>query len=151
MSEIVFCRVIAFTVAGEIGENVTTVGLDPTKFPLGTRLWIEVQRWSSYGLRTPCALIDRFQKGLKRAMIMKHDQSKFRCGVLGVPFVMAKRSRAPANAEWKSHRATTRPSEAKKTARTRASIAPDVRARDWVRAISLPDRQTCEKNTLKIK
>jgi hypothetical protein len=30
------------------------------------------------------------------------------------PFVMAKWSRAPANAEWKSHRATTSASEAKK-------------------------------------
>jgi len=36
------------------------------------------------GLRTPCSLIDRFQKGLKRAMIMKHQQPMFRCGVLGV-------------------------------------------------------------------
>ena len=29
-------------------------------------------------------MIDRFQKGLKRAMIMKHEQPRFRCGVLGV-------------------------------------------------------------------
>jgi MOSC domain-containing protein YiiM len=75
-----------FTVApGELGENVTTVGLDLTKFPLGTRLRIGSSAVVELtGLRTPCALIDRFQKGLKRAMIMKHDQPRFRCGVLGV-------------------------------------------------------------------
>ena len=36
------------------------------------------------GLRTPCSLIDRFQKGLKRAMIRKNARPRFRCGVLGV-------------------------------------------------------------------
>ena len=75
-----------FAVAvGELGENVTTVGLDLTKFPLGTRLRIGGSAVVELtGLRTPCALIDRFQKGLKRAMIMKHEQPRFRCGVLGV-------------------------------------------------------------------
>jgi MOSC domain-containing protein YiiM len=77
---------IGFTVApGELGENVTTVGLHLTKFPLATRLRIGSSAVVELtGLRTPCALIDRFQKGLKRAMIMKHEQPKFRCGVLGV-------------------------------------------------------------------
>lgn len=70
---------------GSLGENVTTAGLDLTKFPLGTRLRIGNSAIVELtGLRTPCALIDRFQKGLKRAMIMKHEQPRFRCGVLGV-------------------------------------------------------------------
>jgi MOSC domain-containing protein YiiM len=70
---------------GNLGENVTTAGLDLTKFPLGTRLRIGNSAIVELtGLRTPCALIDRFQKGLKRAMIMKHEQPMFRCGVLGV-------------------------------------------------------------------
>jgi MOSC domain-containing protein YiiM len=75
-----------FNVApGNLGENVTTAGLDLTKFPLGTRLRIGSSAIVELsGLRTPCALIDRFQKGLKRAMIMKHEQPRFRCGVLGV-------------------------------------------------------------------
>ena len=77
---------LGFTVVpGELGENVTTVGLDLTKFPLGTRLRIGSSAVVELtGVRTPCALIDRFQKGLKRAMIMKHEQPRFRCGVLGV-------------------------------------------------------------------
>jgi MOSC domain-containing protein YiiM len=77
---------IGFPVApGNLGENVTTAGLDLTKFPLGTRLRIGNSAIVELtGLRTPCALIDRFQKGLKRAMIMKHEQPTFRCGVLGV-------------------------------------------------------------------
>jgi MOSC domain-containing protein YiiM len=75
-----------FTVApGDLGENVTTRGLDLTKIPLGTRLRIGSSAVVELtGLRTPCSLIDRFQKGLKRAMILKHEQPQFRCGVLGV-------------------------------------------------------------------
>ena len=70
---------------GNLGENVTTAGLDLTKFPLGTRLRIGSSAIVELtGLRTPCALIDRFQKGLKRALIMKHEQPMFRCGVLGI-------------------------------------------------------------------
>jgi MOSC domain-containing protein YiiM len=77
---------IGFTVApGELGENVTTAGLNLTNFPLGTRLRMGRSAVVELtGLRTPCALIDRFQNGLKRAMIMKHEQPRFRCGVLGV-------------------------------------------------------------------
>jgi MOSC domain-containing protein YiiM len=54
-----------FTVApGDLGENVTTTGLDLTKFPLGTRLRIGGSAVVELtGLRTPCSLIDRFQKG----------------------------------------------------------------------------------------
>jgi MOSC domain-containing protein YiiM len=71
--------------SGNLGENVTTAGLDLTKFPLGTCLRIGNSAIVELtGLRTPCALIDRLQKGLKRAMIMKHEQPMFRCGVLGV-------------------------------------------------------------------
>jgi MOSC domain-containing protein YiiM len=75
-----------FNVApGDLGENVTTKGLDLTNFPLGTRLRIGNSAIIELtGLRTPCALIDRFQKGLKRAMIVKHRHPRFRCGVLGV-------------------------------------------------------------------
>jgi MOSC domain-containing protein YiiM len=70
---------------GNLGENVTTAGLHLTKFPLGTRLRIGSSAIVELtGLRTPCALIDRFQKGLKRALIRKHEQPMFRCGVLGI-------------------------------------------------------------------
>src|SRR5882757_10553104 len=70
---------------GNLGENVTTAGLDLTKFPLGTRLRIGSSAIVELtGLRTPCALIDRFQKGLKQTMIRKNERPRFRCGVLGV-------------------------------------------------------------------
>ena len=75
-----------FNVApGHLGENVTTASLDLTKFPLGTRLLIGNSAIVEItGLRTPCGLIDRFQKGLKRMMIRKQEHPRFRCGVLGV-------------------------------------------------------------------
>jgi MOSC domain-containing protein YiiM len=81
---------------GNLGENVTTAGLDLTKFPLGARLRIGNSAIVELtGLRTPCALIDRFAKGLKRAMIRNHERPKFRCGVLGV--VVATGRIAPAD------------------------------------------------------
>ena len=70
---------------GQLGENVITAGLDLTRFPLGTRLRMGSSATVELtGLRTPCALIDRLQKGLKRAMIRQKDHPRFRCGVLGV-------------------------------------------------------------------
>ena len=75
-----------FNVApGNLGENLTTAGLDLIKFPLGTLLLIgNTAVVELTGLRTPCGLIDKFQKGLKRAMITKHELPRFRCGVLAV-------------------------------------------------------------------
>ena len=72
--------------AGQLGENVTTEGLNLGGFPLGTLLHLGPSAVVGLtGLRTPCSLIDRFQKGLKRAMIgSKADRPRFRCGVLGV-------------------------------------------------------------------
>jgi MOSC domain-containing protein YiiM len=70
---------------GQLGENVVTAGLNLTRFPLGTRLRIGNSAIVELtGLRTPCALINRFQNGLKQAMIRKHEHPRFRCGVLGV-------------------------------------------------------------------
>jgi MOSC domain-containing protein YiiM len=72
--------------AGQLGENVTTSGLDLGILPLGTSLHLGPSSVVELtGLRTPCFLIDRFQKGLKRAMIgPKTARPRFRCGVLGV-------------------------------------------------------------------
>ena len=65
---------------------MTTQGLDLERLPHGTRLHIGTLAVVELtGLRTPCGLIDRFQKGLKRVMIgAKSDCPRFRCGVLGV-------------------------------------------------------------------
>jgi MOSC domain-containing protein YiiM len=72
-------------VPGDLGENVTTADLNLNQLPLGTRLFIGNSAVVELtGLRTPCGLIDRFKKGLKRAMINKSGLPKFKCGVLGI-------------------------------------------------------------------
>ncbi|WP_245286536.1 MOSC domain-containing protein [Bradyrhizobium sp. ARR65] len=71
---------------GELGENVTTAGLKLEQLPLGTRLHLgETAVVELTGLRTPCGLIDRFQKGLRREILrINTSASKYRCGVLGI-------------------------------------------------------------------
>jgi MOSC domain-containing protein YiiM len=71
---------------GELGENVTTQGLDLGTLPLGTQLRLGCDAVVELtGLRIPCGYIDRFQKGLKRLMIVRTLQGvTFRAGVMGV-------------------------------------------------------------------
>ncbi|MGM4955244.1 MOSC domain-containing protein [Bradyrhizobium barranii] len=71
---------------GQLGENITTAGLDLEKMPLGTRIELgPTAVVEQTGLRTPCVLIDRFRTGLKRQVVSsaKTDPA-LRCGVLGV-------------------------------------------------------------------
>jgi MOSC domain-containing protein YiiM len=50
---------------GELGENVTTRGLDLLALPRGTRLRLGTDAVVEItGLRNPCLQIDRFQRGL---------------------------------------------------------------------------------------
>ena len=75
-----------FAVApGELGENITTRGIDLLALPLRTRLHLgEGAVVELTGLRTPCGLIDKFRRGLKRAMILRTPEGPtFRAGVLG--------------------------------------------------------------------
>ena len=74
---------------GDLGENVTTAGLNLEYLPLGTKLHVgESAIVELTGLRTPCGLIDRFQRGLKRKMVRSQTRvPKFRCGVLGIVVV----------------------------------------------------------------
>jgi MOSC domain-containing protein YiiM len=61
----------------DLGENVTTVGLDllclPTKtlLAIGTEVVLEVT-----GLRNPCAQIERFQPGLLAAVLGRGQQGE---------------------------------------------------------------------------
>lgn len=59
-----------FTVsAGELGENITTAGLDLLTLPLGTLLHLGADAIVEVtGMRDPCSLIDKFQHGLKKAL-----------------------------------------------------------------------------------
>src|SRR3954464_5267295 len=72
---------------GELGENITTLGLNLLKLPLGSLLHLGNGAIVELtGLRTPCGYLDRFQKGLKRTMIVRtHAGTRyFRSGVLGI-------------------------------------------------------------------
>ena len=57
-------RAAGFSVcAGQMGENVTTRGIDLLSLPTGTRLLIGGSALVEItGLRNPCVQIDRFQK-----------------------------------------------------------------------------------------
>lgn len=84
--------------AGDIGENITTRGLDLLNLPLGTRLHLgatAVVRVT--GLREPCSQLDRFQRGLKAAMLVPDPASGLRprCGIMAV--VLADGELAPGD------------------------------------------------------
>jgi hypothetical protein len=72
---------------GDMGENVTTRGVNLLELPPGTRLRlghdavVEVT-----GLRTPCKQLDRFQAGLMRAVLDRDEHGELvrKAGVMGV-------------------------------------------------------------------
>lgn len=58
---------------GELGENITTHGVDLLGLPTGTRLHLGDEAIVELtGLRNPCSQIDRFQAGLMAATLA-HD------------------------------------------------------------------------------
>ncbi|MBR0822984.1 MOSC domain-containing protein [Bradyrhizobium liaoningense] len=71
---------------GELGENITTAGLDLERMPLGTLIEFGTTAVVELtGLRTPCVLIDRFRAGLRRHVLSSAKMGPpFKCGVLGV-------------------------------------------------------------------
>ena len=73
-----------YTIApGELGENITTCGIELETLPAGTLLNIGGQAVLELtGLRTPCILIDRFRPGLKRQLIRPPSETTpLRAGV----------------------------------------------------------------------
>ncbi len=55
---------------GDLGENVTTRGIDLLNLPRGTRLRLGADAVVEVtGLRNPCVQIDRFRAGLKEATL----------------------------------------------------------------------------------
>jgi len=74
-------------VPGEIGENVTTKGVDLLKLPKGARLHLgDTAIVELTGLRTPCRQLDRHQAGLLAAMKGEDGQGKLiiKSGVMGM-------------------------------------------------------------------
>lgn len=72
---------------GDLGENITTIGVDLLELPrgtilrIGTRVELEVT-----GLRNPCKQIDNFQAGLLSAVLLKGDNGEFvrKSGIMAV-------------------------------------------------------------------
>src|SRR5918999_1793881 len=64
-------RARGFTVrAGEMGENITTRGIDLLRLPVGTRLHLGAGAVVEItGLRNPCTQLDRIQTGLMAAVV----------------------------------------------------------------------------------
>ena len=81
-------RAGGFSVApGEMGENVTTRGIDLLALPAGTLLALgESAVVEVTGLRNPCVQLDRFQAGLMAAVLDRDDDGRLvrRAGVMAV-------------------------------------------------------------------
>jgi len=72
---------------GDMGENVTTRGIDLLGLPIGTRLHIGSSAVVELtGLRNPCSQIDRFQSGLLAAVVDRDEAGEIvrKSGVMGV-------------------------------------------------------------------
>jgi MOSC domain-containing protein YiiM len=72
---------------GDLGENVTTSGIDLLALPAGTRLHLGATAMVEVtGLRNPCAQIDRFQKGLMAATLDKDADGNLirKAGVMSI-------------------------------------------------------------------
>ncbi|MFJ9929536.1 MULTISPECIES: MOSC domain-containing protein [Streptomyces] len=81
-------RAAGFEVApGELGENVTTRGLDLLGLPVGTLLRLGAEAVVEVtGLRNPCLQIDHFQGGLLKQVVGRDDLGNVvrRAGIMGV-------------------------------------------------------------------
>ncbi|WP_404789888.1 MOSC domain-containing protein [Altericista sp. CCNU0014] len=73
--------------AGQMGENVTTRGIDLLSLPTGTQLYLgDVAVVEITGLRNPCTQLDRFQPGLMAAVLGRDADGKIirKAGVMGI-------------------------------------------------------------------
>lgn len=72
---------------GDLGENITTRGIDLLGLPTGARLHIgESAVVEVTGLRNPCVQIDRFQSGLMAATLARDAQGGLvrKAGIMGI-------------------------------------------------------------------
>jgi MOSC domain-containing protein YiiM len=73
--------------AGEMGENVTTRGLDLLRLPAGTRLHLGASAVVEVtGLRNPCVQLDRFLPGLMAAVLGRDQHGKLvrKAGIMSI-------------------------------------------------------------------
>lgn len=81
-------RDAGFTVsAGQMGENITTEGIDLLGLPTGTRLRLGDEAIIEItGLRNPCAQLDEIQAGLMAAVLGRDAQGNLirKAGIMAV-------------------------------------------------------------------
>lgn len=79
--------------AGQMGENITTRGINLLSLPTETKLYLgNTAVIELTGLRNPCAQLDRFQSGLMAAVLGRDEQGKLirKAGVMGIVIVGGK-------------------------------------------------------------
>jgi hypothetical protein len=81
-------RSAGFSVApGDLGENITTRGIDLLSLPKGTRLHLgRTAVLELTGLRNPCRQLDQFSPGLMAAVRGRDEKGDliFKCGIMGI-------------------------------------------------------------------
>ncbi|HZG43568.1 MAG TPA: MOSC domain-containing protein [Longimicrobium sp.] len=81
-------RAAGFSVRpGDIGENVTTRGIDLLSLSTGTRLHLgDSAVVEVTGLRNPCVQLDRFQAGLMAACLDRNDDGELvrKAGIMAI-------------------------------------------------------------------
>lgn len=76
-----------FTVhPGEMGENITTQGIDLLNLPKNTVLKIGATEIVITGLRNPCSQLESIHAGLMKAVLDTNDQGEIirKAGIMGV-------------------------------------------------------------------
>lgn len=71
---------------GQLGENITTAGIDLLDLPVGTRLHLAEAVIVVTGLRNPCQQINDFQPGLMKKLIRADESGQVErlAGVMGI-------------------------------------------------------------------
>lgn len=72
---------------GDLGENITTTGIDLLALPTGTVLRLgEEAEVEITGLRNPCVQIDAFQDGLLKQVVGRDDEGNIvhRAGIMSI-------------------------------------------------------------------
>ena len=75
---------------GQMGENITTRGIDLLALPRGSRLLIGAEaRVEITGLRNPCVQLDGIQSGLMQAVLDRDETGKLirKAGVMAIVLV----------------------------------------------------------------
>jgi MOSC domain-containing protein YiiM len=69
---------------GDLGENITTRGVDLLHLPEGTELTMGKAKIRLTGRRNPCSQIDRFRPGLLAHLLDDSSAGPLLCGVMSV-------------------------------------------------------------------